>query len=191
MAPTALDGLLLNPAEVNAALGATGMTLDKTRKWLVDDSDRIEAACLPVSAIAQDKVYTGSGWTALRIQTVREPVDDYQHLANQAVVAFPTARDAANFFAASQQAWARCAERRYTYNEPGQPPTVWTVGKVSDADGILTVPKLQEGGDGWSCQRALTTKNNVAVDIMTCSYNQTDTAAVTIARQIAEKVAQQ
>jgi len=61
VAPTALDGLLLNPAEVNAALGATGMTLDKTRKWLVDDSDRIEAACLPVSAIAQDKVYTGSG----------------------------------------------------------------------------------------------------------------------------------
>jgi hypothetical protein len=44
VAPTALDGLLLNPAEVNAALGATGMTLDKTRNWLVDDSDRIANA---------------------------------------------------------------------------------------------------------------------------------------------------
>src|SRR5437763_858692 len=41
--PAALDGLLLTPAEVNAALSATGMTLDKTRKWLVDDSGQIEA----------------------------------------------------------------------------------------------------------------------------------------------------
>jgi hypothetical protein len=44
---------------------------------------------------------------------------------------------------------------------------------------------------GWTCQRALTVRNNAAIDIVTCSYSQTGAVAADVAQQIAGKVAQQ
>ena len=55
----------------------------------------------------------------------------------------------------------------------------------------LSTSEVQEGGDGWTCQRALTVRNNVAIDIVTCSYGQTGAVAVNVAQQIATKVAKQ
>jgi hypothetical protein len=52
---------------------------------------------------------------------------------------------------------------------------------------MLSIHRPQEGGNGWNCQRALTVRNNVAVDVMACSSGQGD-FAVNIARQIANKV---
>jgi PknH-like extracellular domain len=46
---------------------------------------------------------------------------------------------------------------------------------------------LTKPGNSAVCQRALTVANNVAVDITTCSENQSD-AAVNIANRIAAKV---
>ena len=65
---------------------------------------------------------------------------------------------------------------------------VWAVQDVSDDNGMLSTHKIQEGGDGWSCQRALTVANNVSIDVMTCSYDQASDAAVDITHQIAVKV---
>lgn len=49
------------------------------------------------------------------------------------------------------------------------PDVVWTVGAVTDDNGTLSTSQVQEGGDGWTCQRALTVRNNVAVDIVACA----------------------
>jgi hypothetical protein len=68
---------------------------------------------------------------------------------------------------------------------------VWTVTDISKDNGTLSAAQIQEGGDGSTCQRALTVRNNVAIDIMTCTYSQSGSPAVDIAAQVAAKVAKQ
>jgi hypothetical protein len=50
---------------------------------------------------------------------------------------------------------------------------------------------VQEGGDGWACQRALSVRNNIAIDVVTCSYNQSGSPAIDVAARIAAKVVKQ
>ena len=150
--------------------------------------------CLAIDGPAQDRVYADTGWTALRGQRVDDSVDDSKkrdHYAIQAVVAYPSAHDASAFYKASVQGWPSCSNRRFSDVTQGQPDVVWTVGAVTNTNGMLSTSQVQEGGDGWACQRALTVRNNVAVDVVTCSYSQSGTPAIDIAAQIAAKVVKQ
>jgi hypothetical protein len=62
------------------------------------------------------------------------------------------------------------------------------VGPVSNANGILSATVTNaSAADGWACHRALTVTNNVAIDVVTCSYDHSG-AAVDIAHQIGAKV---
>lgn len=68
---------------------------------------------------------------------------------------------------------------------------MWLVAPVDDQDSMLTMSTPQQRGGGWTCQRALTAAVNVVADVMTCSYDVEDTAAATIAGEIADRVAGQ
>ena len=110
-----LNGLLLTPAEINTAMRATGMTVFQPWNTLMDvgTNPATPPECLPIDGAAEDGAYTGSGWTAVRGQTLRDP-HPYKHVVDQAVVLFPTAQAAAAFANASPQSWSACANRRYT-----------------------------------------------------------------------------
>jgi hypothetical protein len=188
VALTALEGLLLGPDQINTAMGANGMTVSATYTAMYDDSAGVaDKACQPLDSSAQAATYAGSGWSAVRAQTLHEPGDNYTHSVGQSVVLFSSAHDAGAFFTASAQSWPACSNRRFTYTQAGQPDLVWTVGPVSNTNGTLSATKTQEGGNGYTCERALTVANNVAIDVQTCSSNQSD-SAVNIAHQIAAKV---
>jgi hypothetical protein len=188
----ALDALLLSTDQINAAMGTKGMTVDKSYTTMTDaTADISDKDCLAVAFPAQFPVYAGSGWTAVRKQDLREPGDKPTEWAEQAVVLFPAATDAAAFFTDSATKWQACANRKYTYTTTkGQPPSIWTVGAVSNTIATLSVRQTQEDGNGWNCQSALTARNNVAVDVEVCSYSEGD-FGINIAHQIADKVAKQ
>lgn len=189
----ALDDLMLDASQVNRALGATSMKIWFKAKGMWDWSKNVDDKnCLAVDGAAQDKVYAGTGWTSMRGQRLDDSVDDSKkrkHYAIQAVVAFPNAQDAGNFYNTSVQSWKSCSNRRFNDAGPNSPPTIWTVGDVTNDNGMLTSSQVQEGGDGWACQRALTVRNNLAIDIVTCAYQQDGQPATDIANQIAAKVA--
>jgi hypothetical protein len=195
VAVSALDGLLLDVGQINSALGATSMKVWFNAKAMWDWSKSVsDKNCLAVDGPAQDEVYANTGWIAMRGQRLDDSVDDskkHHHYAIQAVVAFPSADDASAFFDSSGQSWPACYKRRFTDANPGQPDTVWTVAEITNDNGMLSTSEVQEGGDGWTCQRALTVRNNVAIDIMTCGYSQTGSVAIDVAQQIAAKVATQ
>jgi serine/threonine kinase PknH len=189
VAVAALDGLLLSPDQINTAMGATAMTVTQSVTTPWDDSAvASDKACLPMLP-AEEKVYTGSGWTAMRGQGLHEPGDGSQaaHIVDQAVVLFSSAHGAAAFFTASTQSWQACSNRPFSFTQAGKPDVVWTVGPISNINGTLSTSRTQEGANGWACQRALTVANNVAVDVMACSDSQSD-SAVNIAHQIAAEV---
>jgi hypothetical protein len=185
----------LDVSQINSELGATAMKVWYNAKAMWDWSKNVsDQNCLAIDGAAQDKVYAGTGWTAMRGQRLDDSVDDSKkrkHYAIQAVVAFPSAHDASAFFDSATHSWNSCSKRRFSDVAPGQPDTVWTVAEISNNSGTLSTSQVQEGGDGWTCQRALTVRNNIAIDIVTCAYGQSGSVAVDIATQIAAKVAKQ
>ena len=183
----ALKGFLLAPEQINAALEAADMKVTNSRDAMPDDSATMTPReCLAIDGAAQAQVYAGSGFIGVRDQTLnRQEGDNLTHFAEQAVVLFGSRKQAGDFFNAAVQQWQGC--REYTHV---QSKTQWTVGAISNANGVLsTVTTLQDPpSTGWkACGRALTAKNNVIVDVNTCSVDPKN-SAVDIANQIAAKV---
>jgi hypothetical protein len=187
VAEAALKGFLLSLEEINAVMGTTDMKVTNSRDVMPDDSATMTPReCLAIDGSAQAQVYANSGFMAARDQTLnRQEGDNLTHFAEQAVVLFPTAKQASDFFNASAQQWQACHD--YTHV---QSKTKWTVAPISNTNGVLsTTSTLQDPpSTGWrACGRALTVKNNVIVDANTCSVDPKN-SAVDIANKIAAKV---
>ncbi len=180
-----LDALLLTPEQINPLMGATGMAITRKHDAMSDDSATMKPReCLAIDGSAQAPVYADSGFTAVRDQELNDG-DNFTHYAEQAVVLFPTAKLAKVFFIASGLRWPAC--HQYTHTQSG---TQWIVEPISDANGALSTISTQQQAKtgGWACGRALAVKNNVIVDVNTCSANPAN-SAVDIANQIVAKVA--
>jgi hypothetical protein len=176
--------LLLTPEQVNAAMGATGMTVTGTQTAMSDSSATMAPQeCLAIDGAAEATVYGNSGYWAERDQSLNDG-DDFTHYLKQAVVLFPTVEAAGAFLEASAQQWPTC--RQYTHT---QSESSWSVGQIFNANGTLSTAATQQnaGAPGWGCGRALALRNNVIVDINTCSANPAD-SALKIASQIAVNV---
>jgi hypothetical protein len=179
-----LPELLLSPEQVNAAMGATAMTVTNTQTSMSDNSATMAPQeCLAIDGAAEAPVYANSGYRAERDQSLNNG-DNFTHYLKQAVVLFPTVEKAGALFDASAQQWPAC--RQYTHT---QSESQWSVGQISAANGTLstTATQLNASAPGWGCERALALRNNVVIDINTCSANAAD-SALKIADQIAANV---
>ena len=182
-----LDRLLLSPAEINTAIGTTGIQVIETSAVMSDNSANIPDKDCRFNLPTQASVYDGSGWIATRPQYL----SDSSHVVQQAVVSFPSANDAARFFSASAQRWEACSMRQFHFIAPGQPDKVWTVGPIAITNGTLSTTDTQVGGGGFTDQRALAVSNNVAIDVTVLAVNPAHAAVFNIVDQIAAKVAKQ
>ncbi len=191
VAPSALDALLLSPTEIGAAVGAPDVPVKRTDSQMADTSaGRPEKNCGFTQPV-ENSVYANTGWNAVRQQELQEPGEEFKHHIIQAVVSFPSANDATRFFTASAQLWPPCANQQYRVTAPGKPDVTFAVGPVANTDGTLSTTDTLIGDKKWACQRALTSSNNVAIDIVVCSADSPPEAAVNIAHQIAAKVDKQ
>lgn len=176
--------LLLSPEQVDVAMGTVGMTVTSTQTSMSDSSATMAPAeCLAVDGAAEAPVYGDSGFRAERDQSLNNG-DDFTHYVKQAVVLFPTVEKARAFLDASAEQWPACKE--YTHTQSG---SQWSVGQISVSGDTLKAIATQRDSraPGWSCGRALVLRNNVIIDINTCSANPGD-SAVKIADQIATNV---
>lgn len=179
-----LAGLLLNPDQVNAAMGTTGMAVTHQQAEMSDNSATMAPPeCLAIDGAAEAPSYTDSGFWAERDQSMNNG-DNFTHYLKQAVVLFPTIEKAGEFFDASTERWPAC--QGYSHTQSG---TQWTVGPIANAKGTLSVVATEQdaAAPGWGCGRALTHRNNIIVDVNTCSADPAD-SAVAIANQLADNV---
>ncbi len=179
-----LVGLLLNPDQVNAAMGTTGMAVTGQQSEMSNDSSTMAPPeCLAIDGAAEAPVYADSGFWAERDQSMNNG-DKFTHYLKQALVLFPTVEKAAEFVDVSAQRWPACHE--FTHTQSG---TNWTVGQISNVDDALSVTATEQdaAAPGWGCGRALTHQNNIVIDVNTCSADPAD-SAVRIARQLADNV---
>jgi hypothetical protein len=179
-----LSDLLLNPEQVNGAMGATAMAVTHVQAAMSDNSATMAPPeCLALDGAAEATVYADSGSWAERDQSLNDG-DAFAHYLKQAVVLFPTTDKAKAFVDASAQRWLACTQ--FTHLQSG---TNWTVGQTSNVNGALSTIATEKdaAAPGWACGRALAVQNNVVIDVNTCSAAPGDTA-MTIANQIAANV---
>lgn len=179
-----LAGVLLNPEQAATAMGATAMTVTESQTSMSDNSAIMAPAeCLAIDGAAELPVYASSDFRATRDQTLNDG-DDFKHYLKQAVVLFPYMEKATEFFEASAQQWQACHQYTHTQSE-----SQWSVGAITNADGALSTVAVQQdaAAPGWACGRALVHRNNVIIDVNTCSADPADTA-LRIADQIATNV---
>jgi len=165
-------------------MGTAGMTVTNNQTSMSDNSATMAPQeCLAIDGAAEAPVYADSGYWAERDQSLNNG-DNFTHYLKQAVVLFPTVEKAGVFFDASAQRWPVC--RQYTHT---QSESQWSVGQISNTNGTLSTTATQQNASapGWACGRALTLRNNVMIDINTCSANPADSASK-IANQIAANV---
>lgn len=179
-----LNGLLLTPEEAAATMGAPAMTVTETQTAMSDNSAIMEPReCLAIDGAAEAPVYAGSGFLAERDESLNTG-DSFTHYVKQAVVLFPYIEKAAAFFEASAQQWPAC--REYSHTQSG---SQWSVGEITNADDTLSIVATQQeaAAPGWGCGHALALRNNIVIDVNTCSAAPAD-SAVRIADKIGDKV---
>ncbi len=208
VAQAALANLLLSPAEIDSLLVTTGMASSEKSDKPQDDNIKQHwpqgwtwpAECLYALNPGEAPVLADSGFTGFNgdDDVAKPPAGstDIPPEVTQVVVVFPSANEANAFFTTSSQRWPACNDRQFTTPADADTPELqWKVGSTSNTNATLTTTLSMSGTKNGtthtaSCQRALTVRNNVAIDVSVCRNDPAD-LGVQVANQIAGKVDKQ
>jgi PknH-like extracellular domain len=184
-----LDDVLLSIGELNGIVGSTQMKITSELEEMTDHSaDVSDPDCLGAIYGAEEPVYAGTGWTAMRDQVAREPDEDNDHWVEQTAVLYPSAEDAQRFFDDSRSVWEDCGGSAISVAD-ADASYLWQIDEVKAEDTLITQLTTQEDADGWACQHALSVVSNLTVEAWACSYDVGDEAA-TIADEMVSNAAE-
>jgi hypothetical protein len=183
-----LDDVLLSIGELNGIMGSSQMKVTSELDEMTDHSGEVsDPDCLGAIYGAEEPVYAGSGWTALRDQIAREPGEDNDHWVEQTVVLYPSADKAKKFFDESESAWGKCAGYSVSVDDDTA-SYLWLIDSLTTEDSLITQMTAQEDAEGWGCQHAMAPVSNVIVEVWACGYTIKDEAA-TIANDVVANAA--
>lgn len=206
LAQDALPNVVLSPDDIDSLLGVRGTTSDPPITELTDNPTgrqnyTLPAGCSYVFHPGSAAAYADSGDTAVMGYRDIAPTPSGAKAAEtpeitQVIVLFPAPEQARAYFDAASRSWPACANRQDTVPADGTNPALrWQVGPVANGNGLLsTTVTMDISGNGATvtmpCQRVLTVRNNVAIDVNACRKDLAN-LGITVANQIAGKVDKQ
>jgi hypothetical protein len=174
---SALERVMLPIDEVNDIMGTTDLEVTSDIDDMTDSSDKVsDPDCLGAMFGAEEAVYKGSGWSAVRDIVAREPDEDNDHWIEQTAVIYPQAGNANRFFEKSRSIWEKCADSSLAVDTEDT-SSLWEFEKVTAGDSLMTQVATQQDADGWGCQHALAAASNLTAETWVCAYNLADEAA--------------
>jgi hypothetical protein len=183
-----LAGVMLGIDELNSILSSTDMEVISEMEEMSDNSRSVsDPDCLGVIFGAEEKVYDGSEWTAVRDQVAREPGDDKEHWVEQTAVLYPEAGNAQKFFDDSKSNWKQCGGYSVAVDD-GETSYIWQVNDLETKDDVISQVTTQEDSGGWECQHALAPVSNVTVETWACAFGIKD-EAVEMAQEMVKSAA--
>jgi hypothetical protein len=184
-----LDDLLLSIGEINGIMGATTMRVTSDLEEMTDHSEGVsDPDCLGAIYAAEEPVYAGSGWTAMRDQVAREADEDNEHWVEQTAVLYPSSDKAQKFFDDSKATWQDCANYSISVDDDGS-SYLWQLDEVTAEDTLISQMTTQEDAEGWGCQHALSVVTNLVVEAWACGYTIADEAATIATDMVANAAA--
>jgi hypothetical protein len=183
-----LADVMLGIDELNSILSSTDMAVVSEMEEMSDNSRSVsDPDCLGVIYGAEEKVYDGSEWTAVRDQVAREPGDDKEHWVEQTAVLYPEAGNAQKFFDDSKSTWKQCGGYSVAVDD-GEASYIWQVNDLETKDDVISQVTTQEDSGGWECQHALAPVSNVTVETWACAFGIKD-EAVEMAQEMVKAAA--
>jgi hypothetical protein len=165
-----LADVMLSTHELDTILGATGLEVVTDAEQMSDNSHAVsDPDCLGVIFGAEEKVYDGSHWTAVRDQVIREPGDEKDHWVEQTAVLYPTVDNARKFFHDSKSNWEQCGGFSVAVDD-SESSYIWQVEDVATEDDLISQVTTQEDSGGWECQHALAAVSNATVETWACAF---------------------
>ncbi|KDF01583.1 hypothetical protein Y900_022265 [Mycolicibacterium aromaticivorans JS19b1 = JCM 16368] len=179
-----LDRVLLGAGEVNGIMGATGIRMTASSQDMSDNSDGVsDVDCLGAIYGAEQMVYQGSGWMAVRDQVLQEPTADNAHWVEQIAVLYPSNEKATAFVDRSRTTWQKCGGTSIDIDNSDVHST-WKIDSADVSGDILTQVSTQRNAGGWGCQHALTSASNVVIEAWACSNSIADEASAIAADMV-------
>jgi serine/threonine-protein kinase len=181
--------LLESASDVSDRLESPGMTASPVSTELISGMTVTPDNCAGAWTPGLSDTYAGSGYTGAALQLVRDPGQN-NHQVNQAIVSFADDAAAKAFYDQQVAAWQGCNYQKISATAPGVPSVSGTAAVSADTDGTTNMLILVDnwpGGGAIQCQRAITNRTNVVVDVLACSPS-VGSAGWTIARDIGQKI---
>jgi PknH-like protein len=173
---TQLADVMLSIDELNDIIGSSDMEVVSDMEEMSDNSHAVsDPDCLGSIFGAEEQVYGGSDWTAVRDQVAREPGDEKDHWVEQTAVLYPTANDARKLFDDSTSSWEQCGGFSVEV-EDSEDSYIWQVDDLQVKDDLIVQVATQEDSGGWECQHALSLVSNVTVETWACAFGIHDEA---------------
>lgn len=189
-APIVPDGdlpkLLLSKDLIGTLMGTQLVANDPyTSSYRDSSSLSLASNCTGAVFPMQDDQYANSGYTAMYSQQLTGP----STRVTQGVVAFTSAELAQTFMTRQEQMWQKCSIDLTIYPSRDDYKTTetWTSSAVGKADGVLSIRRSLKDGQ-QNCEHALTSGNNIVVDVMACNNDVNYSAASRIATQIRTQI---
>jgi hypothetical protein len=191
---SALEGLLPDKDVVRDATADPGL-------GVVDKGDSMftgvvaEKSCQGMGFIAAGPVYAGSGWTSVRWQIWNSPAEPepakLEHQLLTSVVSYPSAQAARSYYDKQRTGWQSCSDRTVNMritNVDNPTDAFWTVGAVTENDGVISATEISEGGAGWSCRLTTAVRNNIITQLNLCAMTPSGDAAQKVLDSITAKI---
>lgn len=154
-----------------------------------------EKSCQGMSFVAAGPVYAGSGWTSVRWQIWNSPAEPkpekLEHQMLTSVVSYPSAQAARSYYNKQRTDWQSCSDRTVNMrvtNLENPTDAFWTVGAVTENDGVLSTTGISEGGAGWSCGLTTAVRNNIITQLNLCALTPSGDAAQKVLASITAKI---
>jgi serine/threonine-protein kinase len=181
----ALPGLLLTADEIGQRMGAPGMAAQTMETKAMVAGTITPPNCAGAWGPVHEATYNGSGYTGFAAQ----PVNDATHKVVQAVVSFPDAGAAKAFYDKQISDWNACKFTDVSAQYNGGKPNEATLGVPGVTGDVLTLLVMSKNSEtpGMQCERAMTARGNVIVDVRACTPG-VGSAGFTLARDIGQKI---
>jgi hypothetical protein len=174
LAESDLDRVLLSTGEVNGVMDATGIRVTASSQKMSDNSDGVsDVDCLGAIYGAEELVYHGSDWTAVRDEVLQEPATDNAHWVEQIAVLYPSADKAQKFIDKARATWQKCGDTSIDIDNADVHST-WRIDQPDVSGDILTQVSTQRNAGGWGCQHALAGASNLVVEAWACNNSISD-----------------
>lgn len=186
---SAIDTLLLTPAQIRTTTGGvfrgqTGadMVVTNSSYGMSDHANQVDPpACVGVIFGADPSVYNGTGFEAIRDQTLDVSSYTTGDQVEQTVVVFPAAELAQAVLRSQTKQWQACVDRPNPYPPPpralqvgqrhGEGGYTWTLADLQVGDKLITVKMAgydNEAGSDQICQQALGVRASVVIKTKAC-----------------------
>jgi serine/threonine protein kinase len=187
---SAIETLMLTPAEIrrntngefHGPTPGTDMIMSDSSFGTYDKADYITPAnCVGVVFGADNSVYKGTGFEAIRDQTFDPSRYMLGNTVEQTAVVFPTADQVRAVLASQTKQWQTCASGYAYPQEPkyqisqnhGEGAFRWALAPVVVAEDLITVKMggvdvMGPDGNHQACQQALGRQANVIVQTKVC-----------------------